>query len=332
MRKERLDRGIKVRSDGLYAIASWREMAYKLAPRLALIVGLLLLPLLVPNMYWQRVLCSVGLFALLALSFDFLASHVGLICLGGAFFTGVGGYTAALLNSYYDLPIYVTLPVATVGGGLICTILLLPCLPLRGVYFAVVTLIYPLAASKIITALGIWGGTEGITVYDSLPNIWVEVYLILGLTLVVLFGLRRLVREDYGLVLQGIRGNEQAVRASGIDPTRRKAQAVFIAASIGCFSGAYLSHMYNWGGLSLLAMDFSVIPIAAAVVGGMGPLSGSVLGALILVPLSESLRALGTWRIVFYSLILLCAVLFRPEGLMNYLERKYHQFEHSVEV
>src|SRR5512139_3841116 len=88
-RKERLDRGIKVRTEGLYALSSWREMFYLLVPRLVLILGFLLVPLSL-SMYWQRVLCQAGIYALLALGFDFLAEYVGLVCLGGALFTGSG--------------------------------------------------------------------------------------------------------------------------------------------------------------------------------------------------------------------------------------------------
>jgi branched-chain amino acid transport system permease protein len=90
--------------------------------------------------------------------------------------------------------------------------------------------------------------------------------------------------------------------------------------------------MYGWVGLSLFGLDFSILPIAACVLGGPGSLVGPVLGAFILTPLSELLRALGTWRIVFYSVVLVVFIVFRPEGLMNYLERRYQQFEHWVRV
>ncbi len=71
-RKERIDRGIKVRSDGLYALMSFREMSYLTLPRFILIAGFLLLPFFVPGMYWQRVISIVCIYSLLALSFDFL--------------------------------------------------------------------------------------------------------------------------------------------------------------------------------------------------------------------------------------------------------------------
>ena len=130
-RKERLDRGIKVRSDSLYALMSWRELSYLVLPRLVLIVGILILPLVMPSMYWQRVISIVCIYALLALSFDFLAHFVGLVSLGGAFFIGTGGYIAAILNTSFGLPPLLTIPLATVFGAFFCTLFLLPCLPLR---------------------------------------------------------------------------------------------------------------------------------------------------------------------------------------------------------
>jgi branched-chain amino acid transport system permease protein len=134
-RKERLDRGIKVRTDGLYALMGWQEMTYLTLPRLVLIVGMLALPLVMPSMYWQRVITIVCIYALLALSFDFLAHFVGLVSLGGAFFIGTGGYFSAILNTSFGMPPFLAIPMATVMGAVVCTLLLLPCLPL-GVFIS----------------------------------------------------------------------------------------------------------------------------------------------------------------------------------------------------
>jgi branched-chain amino acid transport system permease protein len=331
-RKERLDRGIKVRTDGLYALMSWRELSYLTLPRLVLIVGMLILPLVMPSMYWQRVITYVCIYALLALSFDFLAHFLGLVSLGGAFFMGIGGYLAAGLNASFGLPPLLTIPISTLVGSAICTLLLLPCLPLRGVYFAIVTLMYPLFMRRVIEALDILGGTEGIFGVASFPNRWVEQYFMIIMVLLFLFALRRLVNLDVGLVLRAVKDNDQAVRASGMSITFYKAVAVFIASAMGCLGGACLVHIYMWAGMSLFALDFSILPIAATVIGGGGTLVGPVLGCLILVPISELLREIGTLRIVFYCLILVGFIVVRSEGIMVYGQRKYHQFERWIEV
>jgi branched-chain amino acid transport system permease protein len=331
-RKERLDRGIKVRSDGIYALMSWRELAYLTLPRLVLIVGMLLLPFLMPGLYWQRVISIVCIYALLALSFDFLAHFAGLVSLGGALFIGTGAYLAAILNQKLGLSLIFTIPIASLSGAVICTLLLLPCLPLRGVYFAIVSLMYPLALARIIEALNIFGGTDGIMGIDSFPNRWLEQYFVIIMVLLFLFGLRRLVSLDIGLVLRGVKDNDQAVRASGINVTRYKAVAVFIASIMGCLAGACIVHIYMFAGISLFALDFSILPIAATVIGGGGTLAGPVLGCLILVPISELLRAFGTLRIAFYAIILMAFIVLKSEGLIVYGWRKYHQFERWVKI
>jgi branched-chain amino acid transport system permease protein len=331
-RKERLDRGLKVRSEGIYALMSWRELSYLTLPRLFLIVGLPILPFLMPTMYWQRVISIVCIYALLALSFDFLAHFAGLVSLGGAFFIGTGGYLTAILNTSFGLPPLLTIPIATILGAAICTLLLLPCLPLRGVYFAIVTLMYPLLLMRVIEALDILGGTDGIVGIDSFANRWVEQYFIIVMVLLFLFGMRRMVNQDIGLVFRAVKDNDQAVRASGMSITYYKTIAVFIASAMGCLAGAYLVHLYMWAGLSTFALDFSILPIAATVIGGAGTLVGPVLGAFILVPISELLREFGTLRIVFYAIILLAFIVFRSEGIMVYGQRKYHQFEKWTKV
>ena len=331
-RKERIDRGIKVRTDGLYALMSWRELGYLILPRMVLIVGMLILPFVMPSMYWQRVISIVCIYALLAVSFDLLAHFVGLVSLGGALFIGVGGYLSAIMNTSFGFPPLLAIPIATIAGAAICTLLLFPCLRLRGVYFAIVSLMYPLAMTRVIEALDILGGTDGIMGVDSFPNRWIEQYFVILMVLLFLFGARRLVNMDLGLVLRAVKDNDQAVRASGMNITFYKAVAVFISSAMGCLGGACLVHIYMWSGMSLFALDFSILPIAATVIGGAGTIVGPVLGCLILVPVSELLREFGTLRIVFYSVILVAFIVFRSEGIMVYGQRKYHQIERWVKV
>jgi branched-chain amino acid transport system permease protein len=257
---------------------------------------------------------------------------VGLVSLGGGFYIGVGAYTAALLNTHYGLPPLLTIPVATFLGGAICTVLFVPCLPLRGVYFAIVSLMYPLLAMRLIEALDIFGGTDGIIGVGGLSSGWTEQYLLISSVLILVFVLRRMVREDIGLVFRGVKDNDQAVRASGININTYKAFGVFIASALGCLGGACLTHIYMWAGLSQFALDFSIIPIAATVVGGGGTLIGPVLGCLILVPISELLRDFGTLRIAVYAIILTGFIVFKSEGIMIYATRKYQQFERWVEI
>jgi len=329
-RKERIDRGIKARSADVFALSSWREMLYLAAPRLIPIVGFLILPLVL-GLYWQKVLLSVAVFALLAISWDILA-QTGMISLGQALFFGMGAYISGILNHYWSWPALAAIPAATLLGGLICTVSLLPVLRLRGIYFSMVTLIIPLMLVRIIEATKIFGGTEGLSGIAPLPSRWIELYLIMGVLMAALFGFRRMLASDYGLVLKGICDNDRSVINAGINIYWFKAQALFIASCIGAFTGAFMTHVYMFVGMPVFALDYSILPIAAAVVGGPGTLAGATLGAFILVPLSEILRGIGGLRIVFYGLFLVVFIVALPEGIFHYVQRKYNQFERWVEV
>ena len=329
-RKERIDRGIKARSQDIFALCSYREMLYLSAPRLIPILGFLILPLVI-GVYWQKVLLSAVVFVLLAISWDILAES-GMVSLGQALFFGIGAYITGILNHYFGFHPFISIPLATIMGGLVCTLMLLPVLRLRGIYFSMVTLIIPLMMVRVIEATKIFGGTEGLSGMSPLPSHWIELYLIVGVMLIALFGFRRMLDSDFGLVLKGIRDNDRSVTNAGINIYWYKTQALFISSSIGAFAGAFMTHIYMFVGMPVFALDYSILPIAAVVVGGPGTLAGATLGACILVPLSEVLRGFGGLRIVFYGLFLVVFTVALPEGIFHYVQRKYNQFERWVEV
>jgi branched-chain amino acid transport system permease protein len=332
-RKERLDRGIRARSDDIFVLSSYRELFYVLFPRILPVVVLVIFPLLqnIVGLYWEKVLATTCIIALLALSWNLLAS-VGLLSLGQAFFFGVGAYIAASLNRTFHWPLYISIPLATLGGTFLCGLILSPLLRLRGIYFALITLILPLLLSRVIEASRILGGSEGLTGLSGLPNYWVELYIPILTMLACLFGFRKLIGTDYGTVLRGIEENDLAVMAGSINIFWFKLQTVFIGGMPATFAGAFLAHYYQFVGVPVFGMGYSILPFTCAIVGGPGNFAGAVLGSFILVPISEILRAFGPVRIMFYSVILVVFVICLPDGLFPYIQRKYEQFERKVSI
>ena len=329
-RRKRLDRGIKARGDSIYVIAAPGDLLYALAPRLLPVLALLILPLFLPG-YYGKVLVYACVYGLLALSWDLLAS-CGLFSLGQALFFAAGAYVAGGLNYYLGLPIWITIPAGTILGGGICAALLAPVVRLRGVYFAIVTLMLPILIKECIQTTGVLGGTHGLSPIVAFPQEELAKYILVVALLGCLFGLRRLIDSDYGLVLRAVRDDDRAVMSAGINIFHRKVQALFMGGSIGAFAGAYMTHYFQFVGYSGLALDYSILPVAAAALGGPGSFAGAFLGAMILVPLSEALRELGGLRIAIYCLILIISIVALPEGLFRFLERKYHQRETVEEV
>jgi branched-chain amino acid transport system permease protein len=314
----------------VFALASWREALYLAAPRLVPLLGIPLLALAL-DAYGRKVLVSTLVFALLALSWDLLAI-TGIVSLGQALFFGLGAYVAGALDHAFGWPPVVTIPVATVGGAALSTALLLPVLRLRRIYFSMVTLVLPLILVRVVEATKVLGGTEGLHGLTPFSSSAMELAVVMVAFWAAFFGFRRLAGSDYGLVLQGIRDNDRAVMSAGIDVNAHRAQALFVASAVGAFAGAFMTHAYMFVGMPAFALDYSILPIAAAVVGGVGSFAGSALGAFILVPLSEALRGLGGLRIVLYALLLVVFTVALPEGVFHYLKRKYEQFERWAEV
>ena len=329
-RKERLDRGIKARSDSIFALSSYREALYLVFPRAVIIIGLLILPLVLDE-YWTKVLVITCVIAILSLSWDFIALS-GMLSLGQALFFGVGSYLAGALNHYWGVSPLFSIPLATIVGGALCTIFILPVLRLRGIYFAMVTFVLPLIIISIIEMSGVLGGVEGLSALSPIPNLWVTAYFIIFALIAFFFGFRRLMDTDYGLVLKGIRDNDQAVMSGGINIYWYKAQALFIGGAAGAFVGAFMTHHYRFVGLPAFSMDYTILPIACTVVGGTGTFAGAMLGTFILMPLTEFLRAIGSWRVVFYSFLMVIFIIAVPEGIFHFLQRKYHQFERWVKT
>lgn len=332
-RRERVDRGVAVRARDVFALASPRDLAWLLLPRVLPVAALLAFPLLGSRVsgYWQTVVLNTLVVSLLALSWDLLAS-AGLVSLGQAFFFGLGGYAAGWLDASLGLPPALTLPIATVGGALVATAVLYPLLRLRGIYFGMITFALPLLFMRVVETSGVLGGTEGLSGLTPFPNRTVELYLVTAAVLVTVVVFRRLGTSDYGLLFQAIRDNDRAVIASGFDLQRRKATVVFIAALPAAFAGAFVTHRYQFVGMPAFAMDYSTLPLTSAVIGGPGSFLGAVVGSFILVPLSEVLREFGSLRVVVYSAMLLVFTIGLPEGLFRFAARKWSQQERLVPI
>ncbi len=329
-RKERIDRCIKAVTDDIFCVCSLREVAYLVVPRMLPIVGVLLLAFFVPP-YWKKVLVITFMMTMMALSWDFMTS-CGLISLGQALFFAMGGYSAGSLNHYLGLPFYLSIPLGTLMGAAISTILIFPALRLRGIYFSMVTLIIPLMLLRVVEVTKIMGGTEGLTALAPLPPIYYTLAISMIAMWLTFFGLRRFINSDYGLIFMALKDNDRAVEAAGLNIVWFKVQAVFIGSGICSFCGAFMTHYYMSVGMSAFALDLSLFPIASSVVGGMGTIAGPLLGSLLLGPLSEALRSFGTFRIVIYAALLAGFTTALPEGIFHYLARKYHQIERWVEV
>lgn len=282
-----------------------------------------------------------GINAIAAVALTIVNGFAGQFSLGHAGFMAIGGYCAAILTQSLGLDhtSYITdlgFVASCLAGGsaaAVAGVLVgLPSLRLRGDYLAIVTLGFGEIVRVVIENLTITGGATGLVGIAPLTGLlWIGIWLILTITVAL-----RLRHSSHGRALQALRSDPIAAESLGIPVTRYKVIAFGISAFLAGVAGALLGHY-----LQLLSpKDFtwlrSVEIVAMIVLGGMGSVSGAVLGALALTLIPEALRGAqsltaGTdMRMVIYALLLLIIMVRRPQGLLGTAEltdwwRRHHK-------
>ncbi|HSE23178.1 MAG TPA: branched-chain amino acid ABC transporter permease [Pyrinomonadaceae bacterium] len=284
--------------------------------------------------YYGRVIVLAGINVILAVSLNLITGFTGQFSIGHAGFMAVGAYTSAYLTVYHAQTwehslagvIGVTAAHAiiflfaiTVGGitaALAGLVVGIPSLRLRGDYLAIVTLGFAEIIRIVILNIDKVGGATGFTVPGYTNFLWVGLFAVL--TIVIVYNI---VHSDMGRALVSIREDELAAEAMGINTTRYKVLSFVISSALAGMAGVLFGHYTQF----LSTNDFQFIRsfeiIIMIVLGGMGSLTGAVLGAIVITIMPELLRQLpgdlSQYRLVVYSALLILIMLTRPQGILG---------------
>jgi len=309
---------------------SWR------APRQLILYGiiaavLVAAPHVMPDNYWLRIYTMTGLWIMLALGLNVVAGFAGLLDLAYVAFFGIGGHCFALLSSsQFDihLPFLLVLPLAatfTMGVGFV---LGSTSLRLKGDYLAIVTLafaqIFKLLLLNLDSPINITGGVNGIYSFDPISIFGFRIlspvayaYLIWLAALIVAIGAFRIKASRIGRGWEALREDELAAEATGVNTTWMKLMAfaggAFVAGAAGALFASFQDSVFPNN------FDFPqlVIVYCMVILGGLGNVTGVILGAVILSILPEFLREYGAYRMMSYGLILIVLMALRPQGIMG---------------
>ncbi len=296
------------------------------------ILFFLVLPLLVSNNYLLGILIITGLYTIVVAGLGILMGYAGQISLGHAAFFGLGGYTAAILTTTCHWYTPAALLGAAVFPGLVAAVIGRPVLKLKELYLALATLAFGMLVFILFNEGGqITGGPSGLSgiprlalgglVFDRDREFY---YLVWAVVLLVFLGIRNLVHSRIGRALKAVRESELAAEAAGIDTAGLKFQAFIFSAVLAGLAGGLYAFYVTF--ISPSAFDFhtSVQFVLMAVLGGLGTFWGPLLGAGLVVAAGEFLRwavplvipgAGGEYQIIFYGIILVLVMIFKPEGL-----------------
>jgi ABC-type branched-subunit amino acid transport system ATPase component/ABC-type branched-subunit amino acid transport system permease subunit len=286
----------------------------------------LLVTFFVTNSYYQLILTLVPVWALFGVSWNILSGYGGQLSFGHASFFGIGAYTVTLSVIYWSLSPWLGIPLGMVLGGLAAILIGLPTFRLRGHYFALSMLAYPLAILYVLQYLGFQEVSMPMHREHALAFMEFSeprVYTLIAVLLLVGGVVVSLVIENsrFGLALLAIRQNELAAEAAGINARLWKMRSLVVSGMMAAAAGGFYARV-----LLVVTPDsvFGMIVSAQAVVvtlfGGVASVWGPVIGAAILVPLAETLQAeLGTYlpgiQGVVYGVAIIAVMLLAPDGL-----------------
>jgi branched-chain amino acid transport system permease protein len=295
---------------------------------LPLLLAILVVCPFVLNPYLVFVISVVFIYTVLALGLNLLLGFAGQFAFANAAFFGVGAYATALLKIHLGVSFWLGLPLGGLITAAIGVVVGLPALRLSGLYLAMATLAFAqLFQWLLIHWPSFTFGAGGIKVphpgFGSSPfgyetNVY---FLCLAVAVLAVFATWNIVRSRVGRAFVAIRDSEVAAQALGIDPARYKTVAFALSAFYAGIAGGLHSVLLSYvapEGYSLFQM---VIHFAMVVVGGLGSVTGSVLGAVLMTTLPEILRAFKSAQEIAFGAILMLCIIFLPDGLYGLIRR-----------
>ncbi|MGJ4888606.1 branched-chain amino acid ABC transporter permease [Bradyrhizobium sp. HKCCYLS3077] len=296
------------------------------------VAGLVLLPVysnLTGNIFILTLFTRIVILALAAVSLNLLMGYGGMMSFGHAAYLGIGGYAVGILAQEGIGSGWAQFAVAIAVSALYALVIGALSLRTRGVYFIMITLAFAQMAYYVASGLARYGGDDGLTVYKrsdfgGLINLGNRVqfyYLCLACLLAVVVLVWRIVNSRFGLVLQGLRSNEQRMQAIGF-PSKRYKLACFVIAGMLCgLSGALLANNTDFVSPAVMYWTRSGDLMVMVILGGMGTLMGPVVGSVVFLVLEEVLSQLTEYWALIMGPLLLLIVLFGRGGIMGMLGR-----------
>ena len=299
----------------------WFGHRYATLALLAAIIGLL--PLFFPSTYYFRVGSLVWVSAFAAIGLNILMGQAGQVSLGHAGFFGVGAYAVAIGAAHLGMPVWAALLAGAVISAGLAYLVGRPILRLKGHYLAIATLGLGVLVALVITTESRWtGGPDGMSVARltlfgwraSGSSAWYWIsggLLVLGAWIALNLG-----ETPTGRAFRALHDSEVAARVVGIDVSRFKLQAFVIASVYASIAGSMLALMNGFINPDQAGFLHSVELVTMVVLGGLGSVVGSIVGAAVLVTLPQLLTVFQEYEHLLLGLIIILSMIFMRDGIV----------------
>jgi len=282
--------------------------------------------------YFFHILVISGIYVILTLSLNLIVGYTGLPALGHAAFYCIGAYTSSLLALKLGLSPWIGLLAGAFLSALSGIVIGYPALRLKGDYLALSTfglgiIVYSIAKNWVSLTRGPMGlpGIPGFSILGfQISAVWCYFLLVCAFTAITLFVMHRIVNSPFGRVLRSIREDEIAAQSLGKNIVKYKLLVFVIGAFFAGIAGSLYAHYITFIDPSSFTIMESITILLMVIFGGMGSITGSIVGAVTLVIFPELLRFLGLpssiaapVRQMIYGLLLVVLMIWKPQGIMG---------------
>ncbi|HYF83421.1 MAG TPA: branched-chain amino acid ABC transporter permease [Clostridia bacterium] len=264
--------------------------------------------------YIKGILALAGIYVLPVLGLSLLTGFTGLFSFGHAGFMAIGGYTSAFMMIKLHMPILPSLLMGGLVAALFSLIIGKFTLNLKGDYFCIATLGFGEAIRLILDNTAYFGGARG---WPGVPSLNNSLFLVVSMDIIGIIILVNIIHSRHGRNMVAIREEELASQVIGINVFKYKMISLLISAFYAGVGGGLLGSYLTFLQPKIFTLTRSTELIIMVIFGGLGSISGSVLGALVLVSLPELLRDFARWRLVVYGVAVVFIMISRPQGLMG---------------
>lgn len=303
------------------------------------LAGLLIaviLPLMIRQPFTLHVMILICIWAIMGMGWNFIGGYAGQVSNGHALFYGIGAYTCAIGMKYYGLSPWITMWIGVLLAVGTAFLLGAPLLRLRGHYFALATMAIAECGRIIFLNWNYVGGATGIDFFNKAKPSWYTMqflskypyyYIFLTFVALILLLSKALDKSKFGYYLRAIKANEASAQSAGINTSKYKLLAFMLSAGIVSLAGSlYANYLQYIDPSVVMPLNVSLMICLVTVMGGIGTVTGPLIGAIVLTVISEysrvSLSSINGFDLFLYGALVIVIVLFLPDGLISLFKKE----------
>lgn len=305
---------------------------------MCLIIGIL--PLIINNISFQHIMIMFVIFAALGMAWNIITGFTGQTSFGHAAFFGIGAYTSSVLFFRFMISPWIGMIIGAIFATIIAFLVSYPCFKLKGHYFAIATLAIAEIIQQLFVSWEYVEGATGISIPITYEGIWPlqfhssklpYFYILYIMFVIVLIVTYKIENSKMGYYLKAIRESHDVAQAIGINPTRYKLYAMMTSAFItSLFGSIYAQYILYIDPFMVFSLPLSMKIVLLTVLGGLGTLYGPVIGAAVLIPLSEYTRILlgGTGKgvdLIIFGLLVVLVACYQPNGIVGIFKKRFEK-------